>query len=141
MRGNIVRKVEHRGFGFILGEDGQDYFFHFSKLRYCAWDDIAEGDAVVFEGKEQDEKLVAYRVEKYYGDIEEKEKNDKEEKIYAGIHPMVNIDSFSDEERNIIRTLGKVFYVTNSGDKIVLGASSEYRYCLVKPTDNNDIRY
>lgn len=135
MRGNIVRKVEHRGFGFILGEDGQDYFFHFSKLRYCAWDDIAEGDAVVFEGKEQDEKLVAYRVEKYYGDIEEKEKNDKEEKIYAGIHPMVNIDSFSDEERNIIRTLGKVFYVTNSGDKIVLGASSEYRYCLVKPTD------
>lgn len=58
-----------------------------------------------------------------------------EEKIYAGIHPMVNLASFSDEEKNIIKTLGKTFYVTNSGDKIVLGASSEYRYCLVKPTD------
>ena len=135
MKGNIVRKIIDRGFGFILGEDGQDYFLHFSKLLYCSWEDIAEGDAVVFNGKEQDGKLVAYQVEKYYGEIEEKKKINGEEKIHAGIHPMVNLSSFSDKERNIIKTLGKVFYVTNSGNKIVLGASSEYRYCLVKPTD------
>lgn len=48
---------------------------------------------------------------------------------------MVNLSSFSDEERKIIKTLGNIFYVTNSGMRIVLGSSSEYRYCLVKPTD------
>lgn len=132
MRGNIVRKIGDRGFGFILGEDGQDYFVHMSKLLYCSWDDIEEGDAVLFEAKKQEGKLVAYKVEKYYGELK---KERKREKIYAGIHPMVSLASFSAEERKIIKTLGQVFYVTNSGEKIVLGSSSEYRYCLVKPTD------
>lgn len=135
MNGNVIRKINHKGYGFILGEDGQDYFLHMSKLLYCSWEDIAEGDAVVFEGKEQNGKCVAFRVEKYYGDLEEKGKTGVEEKTYPGIHPMVSLASFSEEERNIVKTLGKVFYVTNSGDKIVLGSSSEYRYCLVKPTD------
>lgn len=135
MKGNIVRKIKDRGYGFILGEDGKDYFLHCSKIIYCSWEDIAEGDAVTFNGKEQNGKLVAYQVEKYYGDTEEKGEINIKEKIYAGVHPMVNLALFSDEERNIIKTLGKVFYVTNGGDKIVMGASSEYRYCLIKPTD------
>lgn len=65
MKGNIVRKIKDKGYGFILGEDGQDYFLHLSKLLYWSWEDIVEGDAVTFEGKEQEGRLVAYRVEKY----------------------------------------------------------------------------
>lgn len=133
MKGNIVRKIKDKGYGFILGEDGKDYFFHMSKLSYCSWEDIGEGDAVVFEDREQRGKLVAYKVEKYYGVSGEKKL--EEEKVYAGIHPMVNLESYSEEEKNIIGTLGKTFYVTNSGEKILLGSNSEYRYCLVKPTD------
>ncbi|WP_296154502.1 cold-shock protein [Ruminococcus sp.] len=28
MRGRIKRFIEDKGYGFITGEDGQDYFFH-----------------------------------------------------------------------------------------------------------------
>ena len=132
MKGNVAKKIQNRGFGFILGKDRKEYFFHMSALLNCSWDNIEEGDAVTFNNIERSGKLVAYKVEKYYGDYET---SDIREKIYAGIHPMVKMDSFSKEEKKIIKTLGNVFYVTNSGEKIILGASSEYRYCLVKPTD------
>lgn len=135
MKGNIIRKFENRGYGFILGEDGQDYFLHASKLLYDSWEDIGEGDGVTFEGEKCGERLVAYRVQKYYKELEGEETISGQEKTYAGIHPMVRLEAFSDEEKRIIRTLGKTFYVTNSGDKIVLGANSVYRYCLIKPTD------
>jgi cold shock CspA family protein len=32
MTGKITRVMEGKGFGFISGEDGQDYFFHRSVL-------------------------------------------------------------------------------------------------------------
>lgn len=55
--------------------------------------------------------------------------------MYAGINPMVKLHSFQKDERQIIRTLSKTFYVTNGGEEIRLGATSKYRYCLIKPTD------
>ncbi len=134
MRGNIIRKIADRGFGFILGEDGKDYFFHMSDVLQCVWDDIEEGDMVSFEPFIRNEKNVAYLV-KIYDSSEYKTKKDLKRKTYAGIHPMVDLTSFSEEERQIIRTLGNIFYITNSGEKIVLGSSSVYRYCLLKPTD------
>lgn len=33
MRGRIKRFIEDKGFGFITGEDGQDYFFHISQFK------------------------------------------------------------------------------------------------------------
>lgn len=33
MRGRIKRFIEDKGFGFITGEDGEDYFFHISQVR------------------------------------------------------------------------------------------------------------
>ena len=133
MKGNIVRKINDRGFGFILGEDGKDYFFHVSELRYCSWDNIEEGDSVIFNVFSRNGKDAACAVEKSYTSLESE--SNLNVKTYAGIHSMVNLASFSDEERKVIKTLGDIFYVTNSGQKIVLGSSSEYRYCLVKPTD------
>lgn len=135
MKGSVVRKIHNKGYGFILGEDRKDYFLHCTKLQYCSWDDLLEGDAVTFEGKENNGKFVALNVEKYYGDSNTPIDIGNAEKTSAGIHPMVNLSAFSEEEQNIINTLGKVFYVTNSGNKIVLGINSEYRYCLIKPTD------
>lgn len=127
MNGNIIRMgSEKKGFGFILGEDHKDYFFHITSLVRCSWKDLGEGDAVVFIPKTINGKLKATYVEKYF--VETKDKisdNSKRENTYAGIHPMVNLNSFDSEERNIIKTLGKTFYVTNGGIKISLGATSE----------------
>lgn len=48
MKGNIIRiGSEKKGFGFILGEDQKDYFFHITSLVRCSWKDLEEGDAVV----------------------------------------------------------------------------------------------
>lgn len=137
MKGNIVRiGSEKKGYGFILGEDNRDYFFHITSLVHCGWNDLSEGDAVEFTPKPNSEKLVAINVKKYFGGLYDVSAEEvKQGSVSPGIHKLVKIDTFSDEEKNIIRTLGKTFYVTNGGETILLGATSEYRYCLVKPTD------
>lgn len=137
MKGNITRLMEEvKGYGFILGEDKKDYFFHKSSLKYCSWAELEEGDAVVFQPAKKNGKILAANVQKFFGEeVVSPDDIGKPVSTYAGIHPSVNLESFSEEEKSIIKTLGKSFYVTNSGEKIVLGKSIEYRYCLVKPTD------
>lgn len=66
MKGNIVRiGPKKRGYGFILGEDGKDYFLHISKLCGCVWEELSEGDQVFFEPINSD-KLVAINVKKIH---------------------------------------------------------------------------
>jgi CspA family cold shock protein len=47
MNGTIKRLVLEKGFGFVLAEDGNEYFFHQSA---CAgqFDQLREGQAVTF---------------------------------------------------------------------------------------------
>ena len=80
------------------------------------------------------DKLVAINVKKYIEESNQASDN-FENQVYAGINPMVKLFSFQEEERQIIKTLAKTFYVTNGGEEIRLGATSKYRYCLIKPTD------
>lgn len=46
--GTIKRLVSEKGFGFILGEDGQEYFFHQSACAQGTFSDLREGQAVTF---------------------------------------------------------------------------------------------
>lgn len=47
--GTIKRLVRERGFGFILGQDGVELFFHRSALDGEGFDALTEGQAVEFE--------------------------------------------------------------------------------------------
>jgi CspA family cold shock protein len=47
--GTIKKLVRERGFGFILGQDGTELFFHRSALQGQGFDALAEGQAVEFE--------------------------------------------------------------------------------------------
>jgi len=47
--GTIKRLVRERGFGFILGQDGTELFFHRSALQGGGFDTLTEGQAVEFE--------------------------------------------------------------------------------------------
>lgn len=47
--GTIKRLVRERGFGFILGQDGTEIFFHRSALPGAGFDSLAEGQAVEFD--------------------------------------------------------------------------------------------
>lgn len=48
MTGTIKRIVRDRGFGFIRGEDGQEWFFHRSGV-HDHFDTLMEGQKVEFD--------------------------------------------------------------------------------------------
>lgn len=53
MNGTIVRLLKDKGFGFITGSDGNEYFFHLSACvggaHGLTWMEADRGVAVVFE--------------------------------------------------------------------------------------------
>ncbi|MGE0703420.1 MAG: cold-shock protein [Vicinamibacterales bacterium] len=48
MKGTIKRLVNDKGFGFILSQDGTEYFFHRTSCD-IPFDDLREGQSVTFE--------------------------------------------------------------------------------------------
>ena len=52
MNGTIKKIVGDKGFGFIVGEDGKEYFFHQSALKNCRLTDLNVGRDVTFEDAE-----------------------------------------------------------------------------------------
>lgn len=71
LTGVIKKKVADRGFGFIHGEDGRDYFFHFTDLQAgLEFEEVGEGLQVEFEvkkGPSQDKAGVAQNVRRHGG--------------------------------------------------------------------------
>ena len=49
LNGTIKRLVSDKGFGFILASDGNEYFFHNSACNQTRFDDLREGQAVIFD--------------------------------------------------------------------------------------------
>ena len=48
--GTIKRVISERGFGFIGGEDGKEYFFHRNEVAASMdFDRLAGGEAVTFD--------------------------------------------------------------------------------------------
>jgi CspA family cold shock protein len=52
MTGTIKSINAEKGYGFILGEDGKEYFFHCSALRNCQLGGLEKGRDVTFEDAE-----------------------------------------------------------------------------------------
>jgi cold shock CspA family protein len=56
-RGQVIKKVAERGFGFIQASDGRDYFFHLADLvDGLGFDEIVEGMSLSFEIKREPTK-------------------------------------------------------------------------------------
>ncbi len=49
VNGKIKRLVSEKGFGFVEGQDGREYFFHQSACVGVPFDSMREGQAVTFE--------------------------------------------------------------------------------------------
>jgi cold shock CspA family protein len=49
LHGVVARIVPERGFGFVSGDDGQEFFFHRTALQATAFEDLALGVTVTFE--------------------------------------------------------------------------------------------
>ena len=50
--GTIKRLANDRGFGFVVAEDGTEYFFHQSACNGVQFDELREGQAVTFDAGE-----------------------------------------------------------------------------------------
>jgi cold shock CspA family protein/uncharacterized LabA/DUF88 family protein len=54
LKGAIKAKISDRGFGFIKGDDGQDYYFHLTDLQEgLEFEDLEKGLSVAFEVKKE----------------------------------------------------------------------------------------
>jgi CspA family cold shock protein len=47
--GSIKRLVRDRGFGFIRDDGGQEWFFHRSAAQEISFDELVEGQRVIFD--------------------------------------------------------------------------------------------
>ena len=52
MLGKVKWFNDKKGFGFISGEDGNDYFLHFSKIDKDGFITVSEGEEVSFDVEE-----------------------------------------------------------------------------------------
>ncbi len=52
MQGTVDRVVPEEGFGFIIGPNGEEYFFHRSALKEVDWGEIGPGVTVSFNAEE-----------------------------------------------------------------------------------------
>lgn len=62
MKGNVKFFNEVKGFGFITGEDGKEYFFHNSGLN--EGESVDKGDSVTFEVEQGDKGPKASKISK-----------------------------------------------------------------------------
>jgi len=61
LRGIVKRRMGERGFGFITTGEEEDVFFHASDC-VSSFDDLGEGDGVVFELAESEGRRRAIKV-------------------------------------------------------------------------------
>jgi cold shock CspA family protein len=54
MRGTVDRVVPERGFGFLIGPNGEEYFFHRSGLIGPEFDELGPGVTVEFQAAEEE---------------------------------------------------------------------------------------
>jgi CspA family cold shock protein len=59
MTGKVVKKMEDKGFGFIKGDNGKEFFFHMTDLKNTRFDVLAIGQEVTFEDNESQKGLRA----------------------------------------------------------------------------------
>ena len=52
MQGTVDRVVADDGFGFIIGPNGEEYFFHRSALKGGEFEELGPGVSVLFEAHE-----------------------------------------------------------------------------------------
>lgn len=60
MEGNVKWYNRKKGYGFIIGEDGQEYFVHFSAIAQGTF--LRDNDKVSFEPAETDKGRQAQKV-------------------------------------------------------------------------------
>ena len=62
MEGTVKWFSPEKGYGFIVGEDKQDYFVHHSRITGRGYKNLGQGQLVYFDPDEGDRGLLAINV-------------------------------------------------------------------------------
>lgn len=62
MVGTVKFFNEERGFGFLIGDDGNDYFCHYSNIQMEGHRILFEGQSVQFEPSKNEKGLLAKNI-------------------------------------------------------------------------------
>lgn len=62
MKGTVKKFDKEKGYGFITGEDGKDYFFHYSQLVMEGFKTAEVGQKVEYEEASTDKGLRANNI-------------------------------------------------------------------------------
>lgn len=54
MRGKVKWFNAQKGYGFIVGDDGLEYFAHYSNIKVCGFRHLDAGDHVEFDVETND---------------------------------------------------------------------------------------
>lgn len=128
----------NRTFGFILGDDGVEYFFHKNSLVRISISSLQKDDRVEFTpvpSRQGTGKTEAISVRKFVG-----QSSTILQFATKGKHPDVDLDTFKPDEKAIIETLSEALFITNSGKVLTVG-NCQYRYALVKPTEDYAVNF
>lgn len=62
MKGTVKKFDKEKGYGFITGEDGKDYFFHYSQLVMEGFKTAEVGQKVEYEAASTEKGLRANNI-------------------------------------------------------------------------------
>ncbi len=62
-RGTVKWFNPQKGFGFITGEDGKDYFVHYTAIVMNGYKCLVDGDEVTFDVETEEKGLKAINVQ------------------------------------------------------------------------------
>lgn len=54
--------------------------------------------------------------------------------LFPGMNKSVRLDHFDQDEQKIVELLAQDWYITNGGNSFNLNQTSNYKFCLIKPT-------
>lgn len=64
MKGTTKMFNKEKGYGFIHGDDGKDYFFHYSALMMNDYKTAEQGERLEFDVEESERGLRAQNIKK-----------------------------------------------------------------------------
>lgn len=64
LKGKVKWFNGQKGYGFITGDDKNDYFLHFSEIQMDGYKTLNEGDSVEFGTEQTDKGIKAIQVKK-----------------------------------------------------------------------------
>lgn len=111
MKGKVLKYISDKGYGFLRGDDGHDYFFHKSEIPNANRANLTQGQNVEFKSSSNDRGLLALRVKPYefVSFTTEKKVHSLKKNPFTPQDPVYNPDKFAGREVAVVNAVDSLF--------------------------------